>query len=794
MAIRDLPRSLLADCPDSPQSMSQFGTPEMVEQPTTFGTSNAPLNLQWKVQTREEMITAGLERIYGKGARVRSPSQLNAIKFVIENHPISVVIMPTGAGKSTVFTVPAAFREAKLTLVIVPFAALLEDMINRCQKLGLRTHQWSDKEQARGSLGTAEIVVAGTWTCTNDVFRTWVKKVSLDGWLDRIVIDEAHLLYTQAKFRAEMNELYWLRDCGCPLVLLTATLPPREQPLLESKLKIEEDSSIIKYFRLPTTRQNIHYSVIPFRNTKDCLQAVLDDIEREWETLQDPAARAIVYCRSIDDAERVGRQLKCGVYNSRLKSPAKKEVFSNWANGGPGICKFSSATSGLGVGIDIPSVRIVYHYRESQDFLGFVQESGRAGRDGLPAKSKVFLDTTSLTRLEKLEHAPSLGERAIFEYHINGFCRQAAISFYVDGTAAWCVNSKDSELIPCDLCQILNSQAKMVSRLRISHNSPRGNSSLTMRCRTNQSALLQGRSSSTNSQTPHQLASPSSPRGRSYHRIFDGPLAGLPENATGFRIPSHQPRCPAPNTALLASGSKPGAGQQHPQNRRTSLEEIDHGYLSSVHSSDAWLSPLVVDKERLTQPRPSQRRNADNPGSTHSSFADMTPTSQVALSLSQMVRRQEAMERDSVNQCLELLQNSCVLCWYKGKDEDHVGLMECPLMCETITEYVYREFKRGLQFERFSCCYRCLMPLQICRPGSTRVTDCSGRFKEILLPLLLFLFKSPSEHPRLAQHIGLENMADPTSLKRWASRKVRWNCLQCSNLWLLFVSLVQDRN
>src|ERR1700712_705279 len=228
-----MPRSPLADC-SSPCSVSQIGSQET--QPVTSATSNAPPKLQWKVQTPEEMIKAGLERIYGKGAGVRSPSQFDAIKFVIENHPLSVVIMPTGAGKSTVFTVPAAFREAKLTLVIVPFTPLLEDMINRCQKLGLRTHKSGYTPQDQRSLGTAEIVVAGTWTCKTGLFRTWVKKVSLDGWLDRIVIDEAHLLYSQATFRAEMHELYRLRDCGCPLVLLTATLPPQEQPLLESKL------------------------------------------------------------------------------------------------------------------------------------------------------------------------------------------------------------------------------------------------------------------------------------------------------------------------------------------------------------------------------------------------------------------------------------------------------------------------------------------------------------------------------------------------------------------------------
>jgi superfamily II DNA helicase RecQ len=146
------------------------------------------------------MITAGLERLYGKGARTRSQSQLDAIKFVMQNHEVSMVIMPTGAGKSTVFTVPATFREAKLTLVVVPFTALLADMVSRCRKLGLRTCKWVGTSDGERTLGTAEIVVAGTWNCKTDTFRTWLKKVSLNGWLERIVIDEAHLVYTQAEF------------------------------------------------------------------------------------------------------------------------------------------------------------------------------------------------------------------------------------------------------------------------------------------------------------------------------------------------------------------------------------------------------------------------------------------------------------------------------------------------------------------------------------------------------------------------------------------------------------------
>ncbi|PUU74942.1 hypothetical protein B9Z19DRAFT_1067823 [Tuber borchii] len=122
----------------------------LLEEHTTSGTSNAALNLQWNIQTAEEKIKGGLERLYGKSASVRSQSQLDAIKFVMKNHPISVVIMPTGAGKSTVFTVPATFREAKLTLVIVPLATLLDDMVDRCQKLGIRTCQWSDTTRTGG--------------------------------------------------------------------------------------------------------------------------------------------------------------------------------------------------------------------------------------------------------------------------------------------------------------------------------------------------------------------------------------------------------------------------------------------------------------------------------------------------------------------------------------------------------------------------------------------------------------------------------------------------------------------
>jgi hypothetical protein len=169
-------------------------------------------------------------------------------------------------------------------------------------------------------------------------------------------------------------------------------------------------------------------------------------------------------------------------------------------------------------------------------------------------------------------------------------------------------------------------------------------------------------------------------------------------------------------------------------------------------------------------------------------------TPPLVLSLGQSVRRQQALTKAAINSVLDKLQNSCILCWYTEEPQTHVGILRCPLMYETITIPFYQEFKRSLRFDNFSCCYKCLLPLKICRPESTKVGDCSGLFKDILLPLLLYLFKCPSQSDRLAKHIGPENMMDSDSLKRWAKPKMLWNGLECSNIWLLFVSLVEHRN
>ena len=771
--------------------------------------ANALNNLRWKAQTEEEMITAGLKRLYGKDATVRSESQLQAIKFVMQNHEVSAIIMPTGAGKSTVFTVPATFREAKLTLVVVPFTALLEDMVRRCQKLGLRTCKWVGTSNSEKTLGTAEIVVAGTWNCKSDMFRTWVKKVSLMGLLDRIVIDEAHLLYSQAKFRPEMREVYGLRDFGCPLVLLTATLPPRETKKLESILRIEKGSTPIRYLRQRTTRRNIEYSIRTLANTDDCLPQLLADIELDSPTLQDSGARAIVYSRSHRDAERVGRILKCGVYHGGLKEGAKTAEFTKWANGGPAISKFISATSGLGVGIDIPGVRIVYHFRESQDFLGFVQESGRAGRDGLPAKSKVYLDTTSLERLNKLRLARDLtpAEKAISEYHNPGFCRRSSMSFYVDGESEWC--AKNPELIPCDLCLILMSQARGAGHPPLS-NGPNGNSSPAMLFDMNNQTLLQRPETESTSALTGQMVDLHGGRHATHvYHALDGPLNCLPGNSTEFRIPPRAGTYKDHHMEVLPAGSGTLLHPQVPQSDRITFQNIEDEYLTQVYSSDAWLSPYPPHPPSLRRPNPGTRIAQHSPArppslqpsnlgsqiSQHSGLAHLTPTPSAGLSLSQTVRRQEALTRVSVNQILDKLQGSCVLCWYTGNVPTHLGVITCPFMVNTITTFWYRKMKNSLRFEDFSCCFLCLVPYDICRgTGSARLRVCSARYKDILLPLLLFLLKSRAERDRLARYIGRENIADDDSLKRWAKPKVRWNGLECSNIWLLFVSLVQDRD
>ncbi|KAG9385482.1 RecQ Superfamily II DNA helicase [Pyrenophora tritici-repentis] len=192
---------------------------------------------RWQ-RLRKMDARAQLKRMMGEKAEFRGVQEA-AIKAITAGESPVVAVMPTGAGKSLLFMLPAWAEQGGTTVVVVPLIALRGDMAQRC-KLGISCVEW----QSRRPPDAAAVVL-----------------VTPESALDRIIIDECHIvLNRQYTFRKQMQQLGKLVAVETQMVMLTATLPPSEEDELFRRMHFERGQ--VRMFRAPTARSNIAYRVV----------------------------------------------------------------------------------------------------------------------------------------------------------------------------------------------------------------------------------------------------------------------------------------------------------------------------------------------------------------------------------------------------------------------------------------------------------------------------------------------------------------------------------------------------
>jgi superfamily II DNA helicase RecQ len=164
--------------------------------------------------------------------------------------------MPTGAGKSLLFMLPAWAEQGGTTVVVVPLIALRGDMKQRCTKLGILCIEW----ESRRPPDAAAVVLVTPESTVGEVFATFLNRLQATRQLDRIVNDECHtVLNRQYTFHKQLQQLGRLVAAETQIVMLTATLPPGEEDELFRRMHFERDQ--VKMFRAPTARTNVAYCV-----------------------------------------------------------------------------------------------------------------------------------------------------------------------------------------------------------------------------------------------------------------------------------------------------------------------------------------------------------------------------------------------------------------------------------------------------------------------------------------------------------------------------------------------------
>jgi ATP-dependent DNA helicase RecQ len=319
----------------------------------------------------------------------------------------TLAVMPTGAGKSLCYQLPAVIREGT-ALVISPLIALMHDQIRSANAIGLRaaslTSADGDREETieRLKAGELDLLYAAPERATGESFRRLVGRTNLS----LIAIDEAHCVSEWGHdFRPDYRQLRTLleENRDIPRLALTATADERTRADILAQLGIPHEGLIVSGFDRP----NIRYLVRPRDGLKAQLKALLG-------TQPGPG---IIYATSRDKTEKIAEQIAATgrpalAYHAGLDPSVRARNQAAFVASEDMVI---AATIAFGMGIDKPDVRFVAHAGIPKSIEAYYQETGRAGRDGEPAEAWLFWGAEDFararTRIEEVEPSRREEER-----------------------------------------------------------------------------------------------------------------------------------------------------------------------------------------------------------------------------------------------------------------------------------------------------------------------------------------------------------------------------------------------
>jgi ATP-dependent DNA helicase RecQ len=345
-------------------------------------------------------------------------------------------LLPTGGGKSLCFQLPALVRDG-LTVVVSPLIALMKDQVDALQASGVAAtflNSSLDADEARSRLrglhrGEFRLLYAAPERLMLEGWDENLKKWNVTG----LAIDEAHCVSEWGHdFRPEYRQLAKLRAAlpGVPVMALTATATERVRQDIVTHLQLRDPDVFVASFNRP----NLTYRVVP----KDQPLKQVIEFVRKRES-------GIIYCASRAAAERVaeglaGRGFAARPYHAGLDAGERarnQEAFLR------DDTRIICATIAFGMGINKPNVRWVIHHDLPKNVEGYYQETGRAGRDGLPgdclllfsagdiAKQTHFLDEITDAQEQRIARAQL---RKIVHYAESAGCRRAELLDYFGET------------------------------------------------------------------------------------------------------------------------------------------------------------------------------------------------------------------------------------------------------------------------------------------------------------------------------------------------------------------------
>lgn len=327
-----------------------------------------------------EEVQRGLRILLGGAARWKTEEQGESMRRILalKAGGVLITVLATGGGKSILFMLPAVLPGRGTSIVVVPFVALMDDLVQRAQEFGVDCLKWQsgEGEDRVNRQRAARLVVASAdVTCSNE-FRVYADRLRSIGALQRIFIDECHTIIIDAGYRKNLGKLKGLHRYGCPIVLLTATLPTRLERWFRTKM-LAEDADIV---RASTTKRNIRYRVeVVAKADRAAVEEGATAVVERMEKSMVGDQKGVVYCRSKMMCEAMAGRVGCGFYHSGMEEGVRREALQGWVEGKGGQ-RWMVATTGLGTGVDIEGIVCIVHVEMPYGLVDFAQQTGRGGR------------------------------------------------------------------------------------------------------------------------------------------------------------------------------------------------------------------------------------------------------------------------------------------------------------------------------------------------------------------------------------------------------------------------------
>lgn len=343
------------------------------------------------------------------------PLQLDAIKSIASGQD-TLVLMPTGGGKSIIYQVPT-LASTGVCIVITPLIALMKDQVDRLRKHRIlaeaihagRSHREIDRILDNCIYGDVKFLYISPERIDSEMFR--MRCARMDVAL--IAVDEAHCISQWGyDFRPSYLQIARLRDLcpNTPILALTASATPKVAEDIMYQLRFDKPN--IK--RMSFARSNLSYVV---RHTEDKREHLL-------RIVNNVSGSGIVYVRTREKSETITQFLQqngitADFYHGGLGCLSRNLKQEQWINGQNRIMV---ATNAFGMGIDKADVRFVIHYDICDSLEAYYQEAGRAGRDGKPAYAVLLVSDDDPSRAGqrlRLEFPPLDTIRAVYEKLFN---------------------------------------------------------------------------------------------------------------------------------------------------------------------------------------------------------------------------------------------------------------------------------------------------------------------------------------------------------------------------------------